>query len=278
MAYYTHSTPKCQVKNTWLQINFVKEITDTLGNILPYPHEHYVNDGIYTYCWLIDGFFDTKLGYAYLNDIIARFLLTYDGCSYKNHYTDTKSTIKPLKLVAFNNLQSKANELVKDFKQSKAETMYMCRDTVFWHLKLYAEDLIRQDGMIIYSKLEDMALECYPNHKKGISTLKAKCRSIWQWYLERDWKTGRKTRVYQTKEELMASRQANMKKINKERSDSARRVVFSVLTGLYAHEYKRPNGDWNKAKIAKEYNLNRNTVSKYVKEFKETSKNPDNSN
>jgi hypothetical protein len=262
MAYYTHSTPKCQVKNTWLQISFTSDITDTLGDILPYPHKHYVSDGVYTYCWLIDGFFDTKKGNTYLNDIIARFMLSYNDCHYKNHYYDSKSTIKPLKLVAFNNLKSKANELVKDFKQSKAETMYMCRDTVFWHLKLYAEDLIRQDGMIIYSKLEDMAIECYPNHKKGTSTIKAKCRSIWQWYLERNWKTGRKTRVYETKEELMASRQEQIEKARAKKMEDARNKVINAQR-LIKH-FGEQDGKQSLRAVTRQSGCSNNTVKKYM--------------
>lgn len=248
-------------------MSFTSDISDTLGDILPYPHKHYLNNGVYTYCWLLDGFFHTKKGYSYLTDIIARFMLSYDGCSYKKHYLDKESVIKPLKLEAFNNLKSKASELVKDYKQSKAETMYMCRDTTFWHLKLYAEDLIRQDGMIIYSKLEDMALECYPEHKKGNSTLKAKCRSIWQWYLERDWKTGRVARKFDTKEELMASRSEHMKKINKDKAKDTDRKIKNCIEGMFKDEYIKPSGKWNISKICKDTGLHRNTVSKYLKEF-----------
>lgn len=68
----------------------------------------------------------------------------------------------------------------------------------------------------------------------------------------------------------MATRQKHMEKVNKGRSDKARRTVIQMITGLLAHEYKKPSGDWNASQIAKETGLTRQTVAKYIKEFEDS--------
>jgi hypothetical protein len=261
MAYYTHSTPKCQVKNTWLQIDFTSDITDTLGDILPYPHKHYVIDGVYTYCWLLDGFFETQKNIDYFNDLIARFLLTFPTAKYRKHYEDKSSIVTPYKLKEFQRLQSRVKAR-KEFL--RADVMH---DNAFWVLKYHAEDLIKEDGFIICQKLEDFGVNNFSAHKKGLSTIRAKCRSIYYWYEARDWKIGRKERKYNTKGELMASRSNHMKKVNKKREDDTRRKVVNILTGLLADEYKKPNGKFHVLKVAKDSGTSRNTVYKYLKEL-----------
>jgi hypothetical protein len=260
------SQDKCRT-NTWLYIQFANDdVTAELGNILPYPYRHWINEqtGSITYAWLLDGFFDTRKGLEYLNDVIARFILTFPQSKYIKHYKDSTSTIKPLKLKSFYNLKSKTE---KRKEYIRADVQY---DTIFWVLKYYAEDLIRSDGFIIYDKLYSYAVEHFIDKAKDKSTLKAKCRNIYNWYSDRNWAIGREHKKYESKEELMASRKLNMEKINKARTDRSARIVYNVITGLYADEYKKPNGEWNKSKIAKDYKLNRNTVAKYIKEFEST--------
>lgn len=269
MAYYTHSTPKSQVKSTWLHFSFVRNITDTLGETLPYPQKHYHNeDGTIVYCWLIDGFFDTKKGNEYLNDIIARVLLTYpSNAKYIKHYTDSKASISPYKLKQFQGLVSRVE------KRKEYHRADVTHDYIFWVLKYYAEDLIREDGFIIHDKLLSFALDNFIDKAKDKSTLKAKCRSIYYWYFDRDWEIGRSSRKYETKEELMASRKKHMENINTKRVEETRTKVVNCITGLYAFEYKKPNGNWNVTKIAKDTSLSRDSVYKYIKEFEESSNN-----
>ena len=257
--YTAKNQPFCT--NTWIYFQFSSdEILDDLGSSIPYPHKHFVNEqqGTYTYCWLLDGFFDTKKGIEHLNDIIARFILTFPDCKYIKHYKDSTTNINPLKLKAFYNLKSKVE---KQKSYIKADVQF---DTVFWVLKYYSEDLIREDGFIIHDKLYNYAIEHFIGRAKDKSTLKAKCRNIWNWYSDRDWKIGRENRKFETKEELMASRSTHMKKVNKDRQEETRRKVLNCVTGLLKEEYKKKNGEWNISKIAKESGTSRNTVYKYI--------------
>jgi len=250
---------KHEKTNTWLYMSFKHDITDSFGNTIPYPHKHFINSDSTVYAWLIDGFFGTKKGLEHLNDIIARFLLTFPDSKYIKHFNDSHSIISPFKLKAFYNLKSKVNKR-KDYIRS--DVLF---DSTFWVLKYYAEDLIKEDGFIIYQKLEDFAMENFASKEK--STLRCKCRNIYYWYDARDWQIGRAERKFETKGELMASRSNHMKKINKERQELAKKKVLSCVTGMFEFEYKKKNGDWNISKIAKESGTSRNTVYKYIAEL-----------
>jgi len=263
---YTVYTGKNQEKkpNTWIYFQFCNDsVIEELGSLIPYPHKHYVNEkqGTYTYCWLLDGFFETNKGIEHLNDIIARFILTFPDCKYIKHYKDSTSNIKPIKLKAFYNLKSKVE---KQKSYVKADVQF---DTVFWVLKYYSEDLIRENGFIMHDKLYSYAVEHFINKAKDKSTLKAKCRNIWNWYSNRDWKIGRENRKYETKEELMASRSTHMKNINKAKGEEAKRKVLNCITGLYSEEYKKKDGSWFIKKIVEDSGVSRNIVAKYVKEY-----------
>ena len=48
---------------------------------------------------------------------------------------------------------------------------------------------------------------------KDKSTLKAKCRNVFNWYFERDWQIGRVNKSNKTKEQIMATRQEHAIKI-----------------------------------------------------------------
>ena len=106
MQNYTQKDYKSQLKNTWLHISFEDDISAELGNVIPYPHHHYMRNNKLVYCWLIDGFFDTLKGVQFLNDIIARFKITFESSQYLKHSIDNESFINPLKLKQFQGLKA----------------------------------------------------------------------------------------------------------------------------------------------------------------------------
>ena len=110
---YNEIPHKKQLKNTWLQISFSDDITSELGNIIPYPHYHYMKNNKLVYCWLIDGFFDTLKGVQFLNDVIARFKITFETSQYIKYSNDSESILCPLKLKAFQNLKSMAIQKIQ---------------------------------------------------------------------------------------------------------------------------------------------------------------------
>jgi hypothetical protein len=50
--------------------------------------------------------------------------------------------------------------------------------------------------------------------------------------------------------------------IDKQNNDGCTALI--CITGIFAHEYKKPNGSWNISKIAKDSGTTRPTVMKYL--------------
>lgn len=250
---------RCQLTNTWLQIQFEDDITAELGNVIPFPHYHYFKGSARVYCWLISGWFDTMPSIRFLNDIIARFKITFTTSQYLKHTKDFTSPITPYVLKEFQSLKSKAKAIIRD-KYSRVETH---QDYVFMCIKLYAEDLIRADSLIIYDSLESWAFDNFIDIAKDKSTLRAKCRSVYNWYFDRDWQIGR-VKTNRTKGDILATRQEHAKKIAKDKQEQARRKVLSCISGIFKDDYKKKDGSWNVSLIAKDTKLSRPTVMKYV--------------
>ena len=177
MQNNTQIDKRCQLTNTWLKIQFKDDISHELGNSIPFPHYHYFNGSNAVYCWLISGWFDTIASIRFLNDIIARFKITFTTSKYLKHSKDISSNLRPYVLNEFQGLKSKAKAIVKN-KYSRVETH---QDYVFMCIKLYAEDLIRADSLIIYNSLESWAFDNFIDITKDKSTLRAKCRSVYNW-------------------------------------------------------------------------------------------------
>jgi len=144
-------------------------------------------------------------------------------------------------------------------------------DSVFWGLKLFVEHYIKESHFIAYDTLFNYAYTHYHDHVKDFSTLKSKCKSIWNWYYDRDFKQSEYQKKY-TDKELKMSRQDHIKKVNINRKNETYKKVINTITGLYADDYKKKSGAWHIGNIAKDLQMTRQTVSKYIKEF-ETNKN-----
>jgi hypothetical protein len=255
------NTSKCQV-NTWLYLTFKNDISEEFGNTIPYPHKHYHNQTNITYAWLIDGFFDTSKGNEFLNDIIARFQITFDDCSYHKHYKDDRATISPIKLKYFQELKSRA--IQKIYETNRYDST---KDFIFWSLKLHAEQIIREKGIFSYAELLEFALNNFIDKAKDRSTLKAKSKNIFNWYLERDFEIPKRKKYKSHKhymEETMATRQAHAKKMHTKLADDTKRKVLNVITGIFKDDYKKKDGSWNISKIAKDSGTTRPTVMKYL--------------
>ncbi len=175
------------------------------------------------------------------------------------HSKDISSNLRPYVLNEFQGLKSKAKSIIKN-KYSRVETH---QDYVFMCIKLYAEDLIRADSLIIYTSLESWAFDNFIDIAKDKSTLRAKCRSVYNWYFERDWQIGR-IKINKTKEDILATRQEHAKKIAKDKQELAKRKVLNCITGIFKDDYKKKDGSWNISLIAKDVKLTRPTVMKYL--------------
>ena len=259
MQNYSENKTLCQLKNTWLHISFEDDISAELGNVIPYPHHHYMRNNKLVYCWLIDGFFDTLKGVQYLNDIIARFKITFESSQFLKHTVDTESTLCPLKLKAFQGLKSRAVQ--KIIQNSRYDGT---RDFIFYCLKLHAEMVIKEKGIFSYDELLEFALINFIDKAKDRSTLKAKCKNIFNWYLERNFELTQTVYVKKEKDLVMATRQEHAKKITKNTSEKYKKKILNLITGIFKDEYRKKDGSWNVTKIANDSGTTRPTVMKYL--------------
>jgi len=118
--------------------------------------------------------------------------------------------------------------------------------------------------------IEDWAIVQFDEHKKGLSTVKAKCRNIWNWNDKRDWTLPKYVRKRKTKnnEELKMTRQENMNRINANKNAKAQAKIRSVLEDIFVHdEIRFKSGKLKIGEIAKIIEMDYRTVSKHLKEM-----------
>ena len=237
--------------------------TEWIDEGLPTPsYLEHINKG-YLIAWAIDGYFGTQQGTQYLNDIIARVLITFKDLKPKRQLYKPKLESashylpKIYKLQELQNLKSLRNQIKAPSRADNFD------DHVFWSIKLFCEDLIRNQGLPTFTQLEDFAYQNFDHKNK--STLRAKCRSIFNWYEANDWQLPYKRKT-KTAEELKLTRQERAKANTEAREARAKAKVINAITGLMSETYKKKNGAWNISKIAEDNQLDRRTVSKYIKE------------
>jgi len=238
----------------------------------------HLNKGTY-WAWAINGFLGTNKSQKFMNDIIARILITFkdlepERLAWKPTKLLDDKTAHVLKKAYSLKLFSKQLRSLekKKYIPKRAESF---ADFTFWAMKLWAEDEIRNYGLIAYERFENWALSQFVHKEK--STIRAKARSIWNYYYERDWEITQKERktMQEYLEATKMTRAENMKKLNQKREEESFKKVINLITGLYADEYKKKSsGNWNFSKIAKELGLHRETVAKHIKAFEAKLKNP----
>lgn len=265
MQNYSEINTVCQT-NTLLKIASNSDISDIFGDLVPYPHSHYFDHSInrMVYAWYIDGFFDTSKNVRYLNDIIARFKISCD-CKLHSFKKSNNENIKPCKLKEFQGLKSLAKEQLKHTLQVNS---LIRGDYVYTCIVLQAEKYIKTNGLIDYSVLESWAFENFIDIAKDKSTLKAKCRNCWNWYLDRNWELYHTKRIKKDKGEVMATRQEQGRYMADLKSKEAKEKIVNAVTGLLAESmFKKKNGSWNAVAIAEYLSIDPRTVRKHLKDL-----------
>jgi len=254
--------------STLLKLDIKGDGIEMLEYSLPVPSSYIRSSkNNYQIEYLIDGVFWTSKNATFLNDVLLRFNISMQisKIEVKTVYNDYNDVISLKEFSSSSTLKSLSRTTFQ-VRANKHD------DSVFWGLKLFVEHYIKESNFIAYDTLFNYAYTHYYDHVKDYSTLKAKCRSVWNYYNERDFKPDAYIRKY-TDEELKMSRQDHMKKVNENRKDVAYRKVVNAITGLLGIEaYKKKNGTWHIGNIAKDLKLTRQTVSKYIKEFEEQKK------
>jgi len=245
---------KLYEKNTKISIVVQGDGSEIFEYSLPLPHGYTRNGDIYTIEYIVNGFFHTNKSQAYLNDIIARFMLSMKVLSID--VTLTKQKNKAIDLKLFNGLKSIASP-------KHTETVECGHDNVFWSIKIYTEQLIKKYGegkLIPYSILERYAFDNFVDRTKDKSTLKAKCRSVWNWYDDRGWTIPARRKL--TDKELKLTRQEAGKKAHKKLAEKTKAKVLKAIAGLeFMHEKV------NIANVSRDAGVSRNTAKKYLIEL-----------
>ena len=248
------SLMKLYNKNTKISITIRGDGSEIFDYSLPQPH-NYIRTSSERYTieyYLFGDFFCTNKAGAYLNDILARFTLSMNVISATAKINKEAITHKPLKL--YDNNQFNGLRSIQKFKYK--ETVDVDKDNVFWAIKLYTEDLIKKSsGMVAYSLLESFAFAHFVDRAKDRSTLKAKCRSIWNWYDERDW-------TIPTRKGLGMSRQEGAEKARELLQIKTKQKVTNAIQ-LLVFKNKKVNAN----SISKESGVSRVTAKKYLIEL-----------
>lgn len=238
---------KLYKKNTKLTIEIQGDGSEIFEYSLPQPTAYERNGSKYTLEYVLNGYFNTVKSYTYLNDILARLTLSMKVLNTK--ITDTN--LEGIELELFRGLKSIT-------RGKNYERVDNGQDNIFWSIKLYLEALIKENGegeLVPYSIIENYAFNNFIDRSKDKSTLRAKCRSIWNWYDEREWTIPTRKGQGMTKEE--AARKAH--------EDLAAQTKSKVIGAIESLKFLKEK--INIANVSRQAKVSRNTAKKYLIEL-----------
>lgn len=265
-----------QDRGFWLSFQIHGDGSELFEYGLPTPnHYERSNNAFYKVYWHVDGYIHTKKGRDYLNDIVARFSGAFriarrlHAPAHQRVFQDQiqrdfsrtrdeqgiigdKNLIQICNLKQFGGLPSlRSNRSVKELHSSKYE------DNVFWAIKLEAIMRIRINGWLDRSSLEAWATDVFlvGEHVKDRSTLRAKCRSVYEWYESRNWRVDERISTMSRVEGM-----AKARAIKSERVKAKIQGAINVLK-LYGTKITVRS-------VAEEAGIGTATAQKYLKEIK----------
>lgn len=211
---------------------------------------------LYAFSYDINGTFKTKKSIDFLNDFIARMFITHQSIVETLSYEAKESD-------RVHNNNHELKDLARCLKSLETKQIHInhnYRDRVFLALKIFVETKIKDQGEsreVAYSILESFAFSNFVDHVKDKSTLRAKCRSVWEWYNDRGWKL---TRI--TKKEYTMTRQQASEKARAVLELKTRQKVQNAVQLLTFMQKKI-----NAHSVALEAKCTRATAKKYLQEL-----------
>ena len=256
---------------------------------LPYPNIWKpLDDKSYLIGYLVEGYFLTEKNQKFLQDVIVRFIATFEKIG--------ALRVEWIGWINFNYLQDKDIKYLKIFnlrdniaiylepKSSKKDyralellasaTEHKASDDAFFDwLRFKVYDFVKANGKnaLTLDYCLELAQIGYDimGHKKGLSTPIAKAKSIYNWVMENynpkgvnNWNYKRKL----TNEELEMTRRERALSNAKAQYEKAHKKIISLVTGIFKDEYLKKDGSWNINKISKETGLSRPTIYKHLKD------------
>lgn len=261
--------------------------------LIPLQHSYYIG-------YKIEGYFATHKNKKFLQDIIARIIITlaHEGAQKVEYlhykpYLGNKDIIHYNKDYVYNlrddiapNLLSlqEPRKITDRDKALKYISYYNknTEDELFDAIRYTVYEFVRMNGKdaLTYEYVETIAKVKFEliGSKKGWSTAKAKAKSIYKWVKEhykvgtdKSKKTNRTLKEYL--EETMATRVEHMKKLGEQREEQNKQKVLNFIKGLTPEDKKyytkKSSGAWHYNKIADAIGLSNKTVAKHIKELKE---------
>ena len=264
-----------------------------IDTFLPHPNVWKPLHDSYLIGYLLEGFFLTDKNKQFLQDVIVRFIATFEKVGafrvewigwINFNYLEDKD-IKHLEI--FNLREDIAPYL--EYKQNKTDyralellasaTEYKESDDAFFDwLRFKIYDFVKANGKnaLTLDYCKELARIGYDimGHKKGISTPFAKAKAIYNWVMENYNPKGVNNWNYIPKYKGNLEKEKELKMTRRERAlsnakaqyEKAHKKIISLVTGIFKDEYKKADGSWNINKISKETGLSRPTIYKHLKD------------
>ena len=261
--------------------------TEVFDTFLPPQNIHKWLDNSYLIAWIVEGYFLTKQNQKFLSDVIKKMIetllkagalrvewigwiniakLNNNDIIHLNAY-NLRNNIAPYLEYRKNKTDYRALELLASATEYKESD-----DAFFDWLRFKVYDFVKENGKnaLTLDYCKELAIIGYEimGHKKGISTPLAKAKSVYNWVMENynpkgnNWNYVRKL----SNEELEMTRRERALKNAQEQYNRAHKKIMSLITGIFADDYKKKNGKWHISKIAKDLKISRDTVRKHLRE------------
>ena len=222
------------------------------------------------YKLVVDGFGGTKRAKRFETDILLRFQILND-----NIFSDieTKFTSEPSSY----NLKELSKRLPslpsydKDFIARVLDNPKKYEDLCFWAMKAQMELLIKQGYRQSYNTLLEWALEQFSS--KEFSTLKAKAKSIFNWYHTRGFKIFGAYERKTTDEEYQMTRSENMKRVKTLQKATTQAKIKALIddSGLFECDFRHKDGQYkglvNVPKLARYMDVSEMTIRRNLKDM-----------
>ena len=222
------------------------------------------------YKLVVDGYGGTKRAKQFETDILLRFQILNDDI-----FSDIekKITSEPSSY----NLQELSDRLPslpsynKNFIARVLDNPQKYEDLYFWAMKWQMELLIKQGYTQSYNTLLEWALEQFSS--KEFSTLKAKAKSIFNWYHARSFKTFGAYERKTTDEEYQMTRSENMKRVKTLQKATTQAKIKALIddSGLFECDFRHKDGQYkglvNVPKLARYMNVSEMTIRRNLKDM-----------
>ena len=222
------------------------------------------------YKLVVDGYGGTKRAKQFETDILLRFQILNDDIfsDIKTKFTSEPSSYN---LKELSRVLPSLPRYNKDFIARVLDNPKKYEDLCFWAMKAQMELLIKQGYTQSYNTLLEWALEQFSS--KEFSTLKAKAKSIFNWYHARSFKTFGAYERKTTDEEYQMTRSENMKRVKTLQKATTQAKIKALIddSGLFECDFRHKDGQYkglvNVPKLARYMDVSEMTIRRNLKDM-----------